>query len=584
MRRAVAPPSRHTDASSSAARVGHGRRRLVLGVLLAGLAALVWRAVDLQLKERAFLQGQGEARHLRVVTVPAHRGMITDRHGEPLAISTPVDSVWANPRDLSAARDRLPELAARLELTADRLQQLLAGRGDREFVYLRRHVAPDRARAVMELGLPGVALQREYRRYYPAGEVAGHVLGFTNIDDVGQEGIELAYDDHLRAEPGSKRVIKDRLGHVVDEVGRVQEARPGRDLRLSLDRRIQYLAYRELKAAVHKHNARSGSAVVLDVQTGEVLAMVNQPSFNPNNRRVLLGENYRNRAVTDVLEPGSTLKPFTVAAALESGRYRPGTPIDTTPGWYQVGRLTVRDIRNFGPIDVATVLTKSSNVGASKIALDLPENQLWRVLERVGLGVPTGVGFPGEAAGLLALPRRWGRVEVATLAYGYGVSVTPLQLAQAYAVLANRGVRVPPTLLARDARPAGERVLAQENVDDLLRMMETVVSPAGTAQRAAVSGYRVAGKTGTVKKSVAGGYAEDRYVAVFAGLAPASRPRLVTVVVVDEPRGDEYYGGLVAAPAFARIMAGALRLMNVAPDDPAAWQAAGAGEPRDGAT
>lgn len=563
---------------------GHGRRRLVLGMLLAGLAALVWRAFDLQLEERDFLRGQGEARHLRVVSVPAHRGMITDRHGEPLAISTPVDSVWANPQELIVARERLPELAQLLGLPVDGVQQLLAGRGDREFVYLRRHVTPDLGRAVLALGLPGVALQREYRRYYPAGEVAGHVLGFTNIDDIGQEGIELAYDDHLRAESGSKQVIKDRLGHVIDEVGSVRDPRPGRDLRLSLDRRIQYLAYRELKAAVQQHQARSATAVVLDARTGEVLAMVNQPSFNPNNRRVLNSENYRNRAVTDVFEPGSTLKPFTIAAALESGRYRPGTPIDTTPGWLQVGRLTVRDIRDFGPIDVATVITKSSNVGVTKIALDLPTEALWQVLHQAGFGAPTGSGFPGEVAGLLSSPRRWSPVEVATLSYGYGLSTTPLQLAQAYAMLANGGVRVPVSLLARDDQPAGERILERATVDALLRMMETVVSPVGTARRAAVTGYRVAGKTGTVKKSIAGGYADDRYVAVFAGLAPASRPRLVTVVVISEPQGKEYYGGLVAAPAFARIMAGALRLMNIAPDDPAAWQALDADGKRDGAT
>ena len=579
-------PGRRYDERPAGAAVACNplRRRFVLGVLLAALTALVWRAFDLQLEERDFLRGQGEARHLRVVSVPAHRGMITDRHGEPLAISTPVDSVWANPQELVVARERLPELARLLEVSADGLQQLVTGRGDREFVYLRRHVAPDLARDVMALGLPGVALQREYRRYYPAGEVAGHLLGFTNIDDAGQEGIELAYDEHLGAEPGAKKVIKDRLGHVVDEVGRVRDPHPGHDLRLSIDRRIQYLAYRELKAAVQQHDARSGSAVVLDAQTGEVLAMVNQPSFNPNNRRLLNGENYRNRAVTDVFEPGSTLKPFTVAAALESGRYRAETPIDTSPGWYQVGRLTVRDIRNFGPIDVATVITKSSNVGVSKIALDLPREALWRVLDGVGFGVPTGSGFPGEVAGLLTTPRGWGQVEVATLSYGYGLAVTPLQLAQAYAVLANDGERVPVTLLARDERPAGERVLAREHVRRLRQMMETVVSTVGTAQRAAVTGYRVAGKTGTVKKSVAGGYADDRYVAVFAGLAPASRPRLVTVVMVNEPRGKEYYGGLVAAPAFSRIMAGALRLMNVAPDDPAAWLAPDRVAARDGTT
>ncbi|HEY5720262.1 MAG TPA: penicillin-binding protein 2, partial [Gammaproteobacteria bacterium] len=503
-------PNVDPSASGSAPACGRGRRATMLGLLLAGMGALVWRAVELQLDHSAFLRGQGEARHLRVVTVPAHRGMLTDRHGEPLAISTPVDSVWANPAELAPARARLPELARLLGLPVDGLVQLLAARGQREFVYLRRHVDPETARAVVALGLPGVALQREYRRFYPAGEVAGHLVGFTNIDDAGQEGIELAFDQHLRATPGSKRVIRDRLGHIVDQVGNVTAAQPGRDLRLSIDRRIQYLAYRELKAAVLAHQARSGSAVVLDVASGEVLAMVNQPSFNPNNRRDLSGEHYRNRALTDVFEPGSTLKPITVAAALESGRYRADTPVDTSPGQLRVGRLLVRDVRDFGPIDVATVITKSSNVGASKLALDLPREQLWSLLDRLGFGAPTGSGFPGESAGLLTHHRGWDAVETATLSYGYGLSTTALQLAQAYATLANDGVRVPVTLLATEQPPAGTRVLSTATARELVRMMEGVVATGGTATRAAVAGYRVAGKTGTVKKAEAGGYAEHR--------------------------------------------------------------------------
>lgn len=548
------------------------RRRVVLALLLAAMAVLVWRAVDLQLKDQAFLRGQGEARHMRVVPVPAHRGMITDRHGDPLAISTPVDSVWANPQEFAATGDSLAQLGGVLGLSVDYLRRQLAGRGGREFVYLKRHIDPATSSAVSALKLPGIALQREYRRYYPAGEVTGHLLGFTNIDDVGQEGIELAFEEHLRAETGSKRVIKDRLGHVIAEVGQLREARPGGDLALSIDRRIQYIAYRALKAAVLQHNARSGSAVVLDVRTGEVLAMVNQPSFNPNNRRGLNGGVYRNRAVTDLFEPGSTVKPFTIAAALASGKYRPDTPIDTRPGRFRVGRLTVTDFRNYGEIDVTAVLTKSSNVGAAKIALDLPKEQLWGLFDRIGFGRVTESAFPGEATGQLTHHRRWKQIEVATLAYGYGLSVTPLQLASAYAALANDGVQMPVTLIARQESGEMRRVFAADTARQVRSMLETVVAPGGTGTLAAVAGYRVAGKTGTVRKPVPGGYAEDKYMAIFAGMAPASDPRLVTVVMVNEPRVKDYYGGLVAAPVFSQIMAGALRLVNASPDDPRAWE------------
>ncbi len=544
-----------------------GRRNLLLGVMACAFSALVWRAVDLQVLDRDFLQGQGDARHLRVVAMPAHRGMITDRQGEPLAISAPVKSVWANPQELITAREQLPALARLLKMDVDEIQRTLAGKSSREFVYLKRHISPDVAAQVEALEIPGVSLQREYRRYYPAGEVMAHVVGFTNIDDEGQEGLELAYSDWLRGEPGAKRVIKDGRRHIVESVESIRAPRPGKDLRISIDRRIQFLAYRELKAMVQHNGARSASAVILDVERGEVLAMVNQPSYNPNNRDQRRSDHFRNRAVTDVFEPGSTMKPFTIAAALATGRYQPHTPIDTSPGYMQVGVNTVKDVRNFGLLDVTGVIRKSSNVGISKIALSMPPKTLWSLLSEVGFGASTGSGFPGEVAGLLVNHHRWRDIELATLSFGYGLSVTPLQLAEAYSVIANDGLLRPVSFLYQDQVPEGQRVMPAKIAREVRTMMEEVVSPEGTAPRAQVAGYRVAGKTGTVKKSVAGGYSDDRYVAVFAGMAPASHPRLVMVVVVNEPSRGDYYGGVVAAPVFAKVMAGALRLMNVPPDD-----------------
>ena len=543
-------------------------RLLSVLAILGGVAALlVWRAVDIQVLNREFLQEQGDARHLRVVSMPAHRGMITDRNCEPLAISTPVDSVWANPRELLAARAQWPRLMRLLHLDATTLQRHLARRVDREFIYLKRAVSPELAQQVVALAVPGVSLQREYRRYYPAGEVAAHVLGFTNVDDRGQEGIELAYEEWLRGVPGSKRVIKDRLGRTVENVEGVSEPVSGKDLVLSIDRRLQYLAYRELKATIHSSGAKAGSVVMLDVNTGEILAMANYPSFNSNNRVKLRGDAYRNRAVTDVFEPGSTIKPFTIAAALEVGKYRPHTMIDTTPGFYKVGRHVVRDIHNYGVLDVSTVLQKSSNIGATKMALAMEPQQLWSIFSRVGLGSSTHSGFPGEMAGLLSNYKGWREVDRATLAYGYGVSVTPLQLAQAYRVLADNGQMKPVSFVRADAAPVGEQVMRPEIAAQVRAMMETVVNEGGTGTAADVLGYRVGGKTGTVHKSEMGGYAENRYLALFAGVAPISHPRLVTVVMIDEPAGNEYYGGQIAAPVFGRIMAGALRLLNVAPDD-----------------
>ncbi|MGD8429259.1 MAG: penicillin-binding transpeptidase domain-containing protein [Ectothiorhodospiraceae bacterium] len=528
--------------------------------------ALVCRAVDLEVLKRDFLQGQGDARHLRVAQIPAHRGMITDRNGEPLAISSPVDSVWADPGELLQARDRIPALAKRLGLRSAALVQTLQRHKDRQFLYLRRHIPPDRAHAVMSLELPGVGLRREYRRFYPAGEVTSHVLGFTNIDDHGQEGLELAFDDWLEGEPGAKRVVRDRLGREVETVEQIRKPRPGKNLTLAMDRRLQYLAYRELKTAVRRHHAKSGSLVLLDARTGEVLAMVNQPAFNPNNRSEIRGSRYRNRAVTDVYEPGSTMKPFTVSAALESGKFRPQTKIDTSPGVIRVGHSRVRDERDYGVIDLPTLIRKSSNVGASKIALTLDPDAIWGLMSRVGFGQGTGSAFPGEVTGhLSAMPPR-SDIERATLAFGYGISVTPLQLARAYTVIASGGVLRPVSFIKRDDAPKGRRILDAPTVREVRHMMEGVVSDTGTAPKAKVPGYRVAGKTGTVKKSVAGGYSDHRYLSLFAGMAPASNPRFVCVVLVDEPQGDEYYGGLVAAPVFREVMAGALRLWNVPPD------------------
>jgi len=544
-----------------------GRRVFLLAVMLAAVLLLVGRAVDLQLWHQDFLQEQGDARSLRVVAIPAHRGMITDRNGEPLAISTPVDSIWADPQQLLDASSQWPHLAKRLDMSVREIRERLRDNSSREFVYLKRQMPPAEARQVMDLDVPGVFSQREYRRYYPAGEVAGHLLGFTNVDDVGQEGVELAFNKSLRGTPGSMRVIKDRLGHIVEIVERLSEAVPGQDLRLSIDRRIQYLAYRELKAAVQENHAASGSAVILDVRSGEVLAMVNQPTYNPNNRDSLQGRRYRNRAVTDVFEPGSTVKPFTIAMALESGDYRPGTLIDTAPGTLRIGPNVIHDTHDYGLIDVSTVIAKSSNVGASKIALSLPPQSLWNMFRRVGFGVSSGIDFPGEAAGSLPDWHRWYPIDHATFSFGYGLSATALQLAQAYGVLADGGLLKPVSLVPVDKAPPGERVMSARTAGQVLAMLEGVVSDEGTGDLARVPDYHVAGKTGTVRESVSGGYAEDQYRALFAGIIPATRPRLVMVVVINDPRGNQYYGGAVAAPVFGRVMSGVMRLLDVAPDD-----------------
>jgi len=535
-----------------------------LAIFMLCALALIARAVNLQVMETEFLQGQGEARFMREVEVPTRRGNILDRTGEPLAVSTPVDSVWVNPRELLQSPEDIVPLARVLGADAEEIERRLTQRSSREFVWLRRRLHPDVAAEIEALDLTGVYLQKEYRRFYPAGEVAAHVIGFTNIDDVGQEGLELTYNDWLQGKPGLKRVIRDRLGRTVEHSELLREAEHGHDLTLTIDRRLQYLAYRELKRTVLKHGAKSGSAVLLDVTSGEVLAMVNHPAFNPNQPN-FDSDGLRNRAVTDVFEPGSVMKPFAVAAALESGLVKPDTPIDTTPGTINVSGHTISDHRNYGPIDVTRIITKSSNVGATKLALQMQPEQLWSVYDRFGFGEVTGVGYPGESAGVLRSYRRWHRVEQATLSYGYGLSVTALQLASAFAAMADEGRMRKPSLILGTNNPAAS-IIDPEVAREVAVMMETVTGPEGTGKNARVTNYRVSGKTGTSRKASATGYA-SRYIATFAGFAPSSDPRLVAVVTINDPSAGEYYGGLVAAPLFSTIMSGALRLLDIPPDD-----------------
>jgi len=543
------------------------RHWFVLGMLALGGVALVARAVYLQVIDQDFLEKQGDARILRTAKLSANRGMILDRNGEALAVSTPVDTVWADPRKLAQVPHEFPRLAKALDRDPQWLARRVTSNLNREFIYLVRHMRPQDAARVKALGIPGVDTLREYRRYYPAGEVTGHLLGFTNVDDVGQEGLELAFDQWLGGKPGEKRVMRDSLGRTIEDIERIRAPRPGQDLLTSIDLRVQYLAYRELKAAVQTNHARSGSVVVLDVQTGEVLAMVNQPAFNPNDREQYAASRYRNRATNDFFEPGSSIKPFVVAAGIESGRYHPDTLIETGPGMMRVGNRTVKDKHNLGTIDVTTVLAKSSNVGVAKIALSLRPQDMWATFDRLGFGSVTGSGFPGESAGILTSPQHWRPIGQATMSYGYGLSVTPLQLAQAYAVLAADGVRRPVSLRKVDASPEGERVLDENVARELVTMMEAVVGDQGTARRARVMGYRVSGKTGTAWKAADGGYSTNKYMAVFGGVVPASNPRLAAVVVIDEPTGGAYYGGEVAAPVFSAVMSGALRLLAIPPDD-----------------
>jgi len=544
----------------------------VVAVMLCAALGVSGRVSYLYVVDKNFLQNQGDKRVLRTSVIPAHRGMIKDRNDEPLAVSTPVTTVWANPKQLIGTQAEWPLLAKKLGTSETRLRNRILGNQSKQFIYLRRHMTPQRAGEILKMKLPGVHGLTEYRRYYPAGEVAAHIVGFTNIDEKGQEGIELAYNEILNGTPGKKRVVKDLHGRVVKDIGLIKNAEPGQDITLSIDLRAQYLAYRELLTAVKEYKAHAGSAVAIDIETGEVLAMVNQPSYNPNNRTRKDVANFRNRAVTDLFEPGSTVKPFTVSAALESGRWKPDSLVNTAPGFVKVGRKRIRDMGNYGVIDVGTIIAKSSNVGVTKLALSLEPGAVSNYFSRIGFGQSTGVGFPGESAGLLPMKERWRPIEVATMSYGYGLSVTALQLAQAYAVLGSGGIKRQISLLKLDANNSNnddfvERVMDESVAADVLAMIEKVTGDKGTAKRAKVPGYRVGGKTGTVHKvSANGGYEDHKYTAIFAGLAPIENPRIALVIVVDDPKGDQYYGGQVAAPIFSRVMAGLLRVKQVVPD------------------
>jgi cell division protein FtsI (penicillin-binding protein 3) len=543
------------------------RARLVLGLLAIAFGVLAGRAVYLQGWNNDFLRAKGESRYSRTLEIPASRGRILDRNGEALAVSTPVKSIWAIPEDTAMSARELNAIAQALEVPRAELAKRLADTG-RDFVYLKRQVPPEVADRVAAMKLAGVYQSREYRRYYPAGETMAHVVGFTDVDETGQEGIELAFQKELAGHPGSRRVIKDRLGTIVEDIESVRAARDGRDVVLALDARIQSLAYAALKRAVEAHRAKGGGIVVLDVGTGEVLALANLPSYNPNNRAKLTGGQIRNRAVTDAFEPGSTLKPFTVALALEAGRVAPTTTIQTAPGSLTIGPATIRDAHPVSALTVEQVIQKSSNVGAAKIALALPAEHIWEMFDGIGLGAAPQLGFPGEAVGKVRPYKTWRPIEQATMSYGHGISVSLVQLARAYTVFAREGDLVPLSLVKVDAPPAGKPLISAKTAASVRHMLELAVEPGGTAPRARIMGYRVAGKTGTAHKQESGGYAPDKYHSSFAGFAPASRPRLVIAVMIDEPSAGQYYGGQVAAPVFAQVMAGALRILGVAPDAP----------------
>ncbi|MDH1540065.1 penicillin-binding transpeptidase domain-containing protein [Stutzerimonas stutzeri] len=545
------------------------RFRIVLALLALLVGVIAWRIVDLQVMDQGFLKGQGDARSVRHIPIPAHRGLITDRNGEPLAVSTPVTTLWGNPKELQAARARWPELAKALGQDAAVLSERLQSQASREFMYLVRGLTPEQGQEILDLKIPGVYAQEEFRRFYPAGEVAAHVVGFTDIDDRGREGMELAYDEWLAGVPGKRQVLKDRRGRLIKDVQVTKNAKPGKAMALSIDLRLQYLAHSELRNVVHEYGAKAASLVMVDVKTGEILAMANQPTYNPNNRRNLQPAAMRNRAMIDVFEPGSTVKPFSIAAALATGKYQPDSVVNTLPGWMRIGRYTIRDVSRGGMLSLTGILMKSSNVGISKIALDIGAEPVYAVMQQAGFGQDTGLGFPGERVGNLPNHRKWRDAETASLAYGYGLSVTAVQLAHAYAVLGNQGTNVPLSLLRLDRAQDGVQVIDKQISGTVLQMLRAVVEEeGGGGARAKVPGYHVGGKSGTAKKiSGTGGYTKDAYRSFFAGVAPLSNPRIAAVVVVDEPSKGQYYGGLVAAPVFGKVMARALRLMNVAPDN-----------------
>ena len=543
------------------------RARLLVIALLGCLATLAARALYLQGLHYDFLQRKGESRYTRSIDISATRGMIVDRNNEPLAISTPVESVAASPADVDITAEQTAKLARLLGMDSVEVTRRLADR-KREFAYLKRQLPPDEAEKVVALGIPGVFLQREYRRYYPAGEVTAHIIGFTNVDQSGQEALELAYEETLAGKPGARRVIKDRLGHIVEDVESIQQPQHGAKLTLSIDAKIQYLAYRELKKAVTEHRARAGGLVVLDALTGEVLALANLPSYNPNNRVQFDPKRTRNRVITDLFEPGSTLKPFTAAAALEAGLVSPESVIQTAPGHLTIGNRTIHDAHPQGALTVTQVIQKSSNVGAAKMALGLPSETLWSLFNRVGFGTPPHSEFPGEVSGRLRAHASWRPIEQATMSYGHGISVSLLQLARAYSIFTTDGELKPVTLIKRSSPAEGTPVISAQTARAVRGMLELAVQPGGTAPRAQVMGYRVAGKTGTARKIEGKSYVHGKYISSFVGFAPVSSPRLIVAVMIDEPSAGQYYGGAVAAPVFSRVTAEALRLLAVPPDAP----------------
>lgn len=530
--------------------------------------ALAWHLANLQVVPREdggyeFLQRQGEARTIRRIEEVAYRGVVMDRNGELLAVSTPVISLFVDPQKFDLKY--VSQVAESLGLSREELTEKIGSYRNKQFMYLARQLPPQEADKILNQNIPGIYSQTEYRRFYPAGEVAAHILGFTDLNDKGQEGIELAYDEWLSGKPGFRRVIKDLKGNVVRNEGLVKAPIPGKDLRLSIDLRLQYLAHLELKSAIAQQGAKSGSLVLLDVDTGEVLAMVNQPSYNPNNRAGLKPELLRNRSITDLFEPGSTMKPFTVMAALETGDYSVGHRIDTSPGYLKVGRKTIVDHRNYGVIDLTTIITKSSQVGISKLALELDGNDIRDMYFRMGLGQSTGTGFPGEANGVLPMHEKWRPIEQATFSYGYGLSVNTVQLAQAYSVIAAKGKFRNVSLIKKDSVDDGRNVVSAEIADQLVKMLETVTQRGGTGTRAQIESYPVAGKSGTAHKVGANGYEDDKYVAVFAGIAPADNPRVVAAVMINEPSNGKYFGGEAAAPVFAKVVEKSLRVLRVPP-------------------
>lgn len=548
------------------------RWQVLLSMLLVGMLVLVARASYLQVLDRQFLQNKGDRLHVGVMPIPAHRGRILDRNGELLAISSPVKSVWVNPKEFKPTEEQLRTIAGTLRLPVGEVRAHVGGADDGTFAFLRRRTSPELADRVLGLSVPGVYADREYQRYYPSGEVAAHVIGFNDVDDRGQEGIELAYDSSLRGVEGGRKILRDGRRRIIEDLDEVREPVAGKDVRLTIDQRLQYLAYRELKAAVQKNRAKSGSLVLLDARNGDVLAMVNQPSFNPNSRQGLKGNLFRNRAITDLFEPGSTMKPFAVACGLELGLFRPESNINTNPGSLRVGTNVVKDMHNYGVMNVTRILQKSSNVGVSKIALSIPSSKFYAFYNNLGFGQPLKTGFPGEAVGRLPHHRGWNHFEQATLSFGYGLSTSVLQLGRAYLAFANDGLVPAVSLVSQAEEPKSYRVMSPKTAVAVRTMLEQVVTREGTAIRASVPGFRVAGKTGTVKKAMGrGGYASSLHSAVFAGLAPASAPRLVMVVMIDEPSAGEYYGGTVAAPVFSSVMEGALRLLNIVPDEPASF-------------